>query len=131
MEKWRFNYNYFNCHEYTLYYHTNQAVTFYSKKKQDFSIYNPDYANENLNIFQSEYKQKLYKRQNGICRICSQTLLPDEPMEIDHLIPKSSYPDPEREKISHQWLIHTYCHDEVHKPTSNFVAFVEEEPDDG
>ena len=54
----------------------------------DFSPFNPKYANKKFELFQSEFKNGLLKRQNGICRICGGPLLFDDKLEVHHLLGK-------------------------------------------
>lgn len=93
----------------------------------DYSPYNPKYVERTSRLILTDYKQKLFKRQNGLCCVCNGPILFDDITEVHHLI--TDLDNPERNRLSLTWLVHGHCHDQVHS-RSGFQSVVEEEPYD-
>ena len=51
---------------------------------------------------------KLIKKQKGKCNYCQQSFMPDDIVEIDHIIPKSNGG---KEEYTNLQLLHRHCHD--------------------
>lgn len=51
---------------------------------------------------------KLLKRQKGKCNLCNLSILPDDIVEIDHIIPKSLGG---KDEYTNLQLLHRHCHD--------------------
>ena len=108
--------------------HRDTISTIQSKSMEiDYSPYNPKYVDRNSRIILSDYKQKLFKRQNGLCNVCNGQILFDDIVEVHHLI--TDLENPERNRMSQTWLIHGHCHDKIHA-RSGSQSVVEEEPYD-
>lgn len=128
IRKWCFSYKHEHILKYILRNHYETTVKKISNPPLDYSPFNPTYYNKQVEQYQSEYKQKLYKRQNGRCRECMEIILPDDPVEVHHLITDKDAP--ERNLISLQWLVHLHCHDKIHSRKGKILSIVEEEPYD-
>ena len=126
-KKWVFAVKHENVLKYKLRYHVEQLYKRSYQIKQDFSPYHPEYYQKQVENYQCAFKSKLFKRQEGICRVCNGPILPDDLVEVHHLIPKGV---PERNKLKMIWLIHGHCHDRVHSREGIELSIVEEEPYD-
>ncbi|NER24729.1 MAG: HNH endonuclease [Symploca sp. SIO1C2] len=52
--------------------------------------------------------KNLLKKQHGVCPVCKQHFLPDDLMEIDHIIPTSLGG---KDWYNNLQLLHRHCHD--------------------
>lgn len=94
-----------------LAYYSEFHITKYTKCKADYSPYAfPSKPIKDL-FSRNTLSEKLYKRQEGLCKVCGSLMLAQEPLEKHHLLPKGIK---ERNNIRYIWLIHTSCHDQVH-----------------
>lgn len=57
--------------------------------------------------FSSVRHHKLLKRQNNTCAICRRYFLPDDLVEVDHILPRSKGGKDVYENLQ---LLHKYCH---------------------
>mmetsp|Transcript_24364 Transcript_24364/g.67511 ORF Transcript_24364/g.67511 Transcript_24364/m.67511 type:complete len:574 (+) Transcript_24364:576-2297(+) len=85
----------------------------FSKIKGNTSVYNGDHlywASRNAKYSSLSTRVKnLYNRQNGKCSICNQNFQLGDPMEVDHITPRSRGG---QDKYNNLQLLHTQCHKE-------------------
>ena len=126
--KWHFGVKEYGYFKYELSKHTDTKLNVTKAvPAQDFSPYNPKYAQKNFELNQSKFRNTLCQRQNGRCRVCGGPLLFDDCLEVHHLIRDDI---PERNKITMMWLIHNHCHDKIHSKSGS-ATVIEEEPYEG
>jgi RNA-directed DNA polymerase len=56
-------------------------------------------------------KQRLAYKQNGLCRVCRQSLFNGEEIHVHHKVPRSQR---ENNHYSNLELVHLFCHQQVH-----------------
>lgn len=59
-------------------------------------------------------KQRMAKKQNFVCPVCSQSLLNGEELHIHHILPREAGGE---EKYSNLLLVHEDCHIQIHSST--------------
>lgn len=88
------------------------------KVKGESSPYDGNYAywwkRLSTSAFLTNLKKKLLSRQKGICSFCNLSFLPDDILEIHHLIPPKQGGTND---LSNLQLLHGHCHDSVHSKT--------------
>ena len=94
-----------------LNYYTDFSILPYRKCKADYSPYQNKGLPSRNPFLPSTIYDKLYRRQEGICKICNGFIRNHDPLEIHHLLPLGVK---ERNLLRFMWLIHVSCHDKLH-----------------
>ncbi|NEQ64910.1 MAG: group II intron reverse transcriptase/maturase [Symploca sp. SIO2D2] len=96
----------------SIYRHSDTAIARHTKVKGRKSIYDGDLSywsqrNYQLSGVKTRVKN-LLKNQKGVCPVCKQVFMPDDLMEIDHIIPTSLGG---KDWYNNLQLLHQHCHD--------------------
>ena len=91
--------------------HSDFHILPYRKCKADYSPYqNMGLPGKNP-FLPSTIHDRLYRRQEGICKICNGFIRNHDSLEIHHLLPLGVE---KRNNLRFMWLIHVSCHDQLH-----------------
>ncbi len=103
-----------------MFYHTNVQIKRHTKVKGNASPYdgNWTYWRKRTGAYPGipTGKAKLLKRQKGKCNLCEQHFIPEDLIEIDHIIPKSKGG---KDTYKNLQALHQHCHDVKHSTRSN------------
>lgn len=91
--------------------YTDFTILPYRKCKADYSPYQNKGLLGRNPFLPSTIYERLYRRQEGICKICNGFIRNHDALEIHHLLPLGVK---ERNKMRFMWLIHVSCHDQLH-----------------
>jgi RNA-directed DNA polymerase len=68
-------------------------------------------------------RQKIAKKQNGVCPVCKNTLFNDEELHVHHKVPKAKGG---KDNYGNLVLVHLFCHQQIHAKEDVEDELVEE-----
>lgn len=111
--RWVFSYRLEGVIQKVIYSHISRKIEHYHKNSRNFSPFSLDENIKAHNLKLNKDQKSLFQRQSGYCKWCLEPIMSGDLLEIHHLLGDKNHP--KREWTIYKWLIHSHCHDELHR----------------